>query len=305
MPRVQRTVRIYGIRFYRYTPIAGGGVRADEADPLAAFGYMSTLPFNRSANPNAYKIEHDKALTIKVDDDGSTTGIVKGQFASIRTDILPMIEDNGILSPPPISDTAGIYDASHFVYFHQRRQIVIEVNQGAPSYTQINNIFSDKMANHNHYSVNEVQISPMMRADVFQQLQIDGIVAELEFEIIRGSAALIANSSLQLGDIAHTLENLPAGPVSFTIGLKGERGGSIGGAMQQEFLNILRNVPGVLKSANARIRSHNPGAKRTDWVNLMEDKMAYYVSTVALSGRTINSTDMYDKIIQGYNNYAQ
>ncbi|GGJ65106.1 hypothetical protein [Deinococcus aquiradiocola] len=301
MAKVQRKIRVYSLKFYKFNT-AAQAIPLSLQEKLNVFQHIVSLPFDRNVNPNAYKFEGQNAITVKLDDDGNQSGIVKGQFASIRHDALPLVETNGQLSPANIPIGSGIYDPAHFMYFVDQDRLVLEVNQHAPHYPKLAALIVDKANTSASIELDEVSIAPLIDAASFYKLQIDGAIAEVEIEVVRGFGRVVGNSINGLGTIMAAYDSVPLGPASFKIGFKGSGGktSSIGMGIQQELISLLNQFPTVVKRAQARIRANSSGARRTDWVNLLEEEMLFYVSSVTVGSRILDTTDMYVQIEKGY-----
>lgn len=311
MPRVQKKIRIYNAQILGVDTTVNPH-RVVRADMASVFHYVSTLPFNRLAATNAYvDDEQGKMLSMYVSDDGSVSGIVKGRFASTRYDLLPQIEQDGMITDPTIPVGAGFYDPIHFVYFLDSNRVAMEVNGHGPSYGKFGVYLESKLAGHPTVNLTDAALFPLITADVYRQLTLQGTVAEIELDIYRGYGTTVRNVANGLGDVLTAMDKLPDGPTVFRIGLKGETTpgarASIGQAMQQEIVSLLRDARGTVSRAVARVRQPNPatGRQRTDPVDLLEAKAVFYARPVEVRSRVLDSDSMYAEIITGYQNFVQ
>lgn len=306
MSKVQRKVRVYTVKCYKFNT-AAQAIPLTVQERLSAFSYLKSLPFDKNIIPNAYKFEGENAITVRIDDDGSQSRMIMGQLASIRHDILPLVETNGHLAPAHIPIGSGIYDPAHFIYFIDSDKLALEVNQHAPHYLKLAHLLVDKIHSSSVHQIDDVQIAPLIDASSYYKLQIDGAIAEVQVEVVRGYGSIVANSGNRLGTVMQAYDQIPLGPATFTLGFKGPggRASSIGLAVQQEILGLLNSFPGVVKRAQARVRANSSGARRTDWVNLLEDEMLYYVSSVTVGSRIVDSADMYLQIQNGYTEFLR
>jgi len=278
----------------------------------AVFQYISSLPFDPAAPQTAYLDDDEgRVLSMAIVDNGSSSGIVTGRLASTRRDLLPQIELNGSVTDPTIPVGAGFYDPTHFAYFLDSDRVAIEVNGHGPHYSKFADYIERKLIGHSTVDVTDAALFPLISADVYKRLVVNGTIAEIEIEVYRGYGATIRNVANGLGDILSAMDNLPEGPTVFSIALKGDpaqgRTRSIGQAVQDEVVSLLRDGRSVVRRAIAKVRQPNPttGRPRTNPVDLLEAKMVYYVRPVQVRSRVIDSTSMYAEIITGYQNFVK
>lgn len=310
MTRVDRKVRIYNAQVMGVDPT--NSARAVRSDMLEVFRYIEGLPFTSHIAENAYlDDENGRVLSMKIVNIDLVEGTVRGRFASTRRDLLPQIELNGLLSDPTIPSGAGFYDPTHFVYFLDTNRVAMEVNGHGPKWHKFAEYIEGKLAAHTAINVTHASIFPLISSDVYRRLQVDGVIAEIEIEVYRGYGEVIGNVANGLGDVLTAMDNLPEGPTVFAISLKGDtadgRQRSIGQAVQEEVVNLLRDARATVRRAVAKVRQPNPttGRNRTSPVDLLEAKMVYFVRPVQVRARVLDSASMFAEIITGYKNFVR
>lgn len=309
MTRVDRRIRIYNAQVLGVDPTALN--RAVKSNMQEVFEYIERLPFLSTATENTYlNDEEGKVLSMKIVDIDLTERLVKGRFAVTRRDLLPQIEQDGRITDPTIPTGAGYYDPTHFVYFLDTNRVAMEINGHGPHYGKFGEYLEGKLVTHPTINLVSAQIFPLISADIYRRLQVDGTIAEIEFEVYRGYSGVLSNIASGLGDVLTALDNLPEGPAVFAVSLKGDtadgRQRSIGEAVQEEVVNLLRDGRVAIRRAVAKVRQPNPttGRNRTSPINLLEAKMVYYARPVQVRSRVLDSTSMFAEIITGYRNFV-
>lgn len=310
MTRVDKTVRIYNAQVMGVDPTNLN--RAIRSDMVEVFRYIDSLPFADHISDNAYlDDDHGRVLSMKIVDINLTERIVLGRFASTRRDLLPQIEMNGVLTDHTIPLGAGFYDPVHFAYFLDTNRVAMEVNGNGPPYHKFAAYIEGKLVTHATINVTDAVMFPLISADVYKRLQVNGTIAEIEIEVYRGYGEVIGNVANGLGDVLTAMDKLPEGPTVFGISLKGDpangRQRSIGQAVQDEVVSLLRDARATVRRAVAKVRQPNPttGRNRTSPVDLLEAKMVYFVRPVQVRSRVLDSNSMFAEIITGYRNFVK
>ncbi|WP_135230483.1 hypothetical protein [Deinococcus fonticola] len=308
MTRVQKKVRIYNVQVMGVDAAS----RAVRSNMREVFEYIEQLPFDSAAAENAYLNDDDgRVLSMSIVDIDLAEQIVRGRLASTRRDLLPQIEHNGTVTDPSIPNGAGYYDPVHFVYFLDSNRVAMEVNGHGPHYTKFAEYIEKKLVRQPTINVTDARIAPLISPEVYKRLQVDGVIAEVELEVYRGYGEAIGNMANGLGDVLTAMDNLPEGPTSFAITLKGSatdsQPRSIGQALQQEVITVLRDARPMLHRAIAKVRQPNPstGRQRTNTVDLLEAKCLFYARPVQVRARVLDSASMFAEIITGYKNFAR
>ena len=156
-----------------------------------AIAHVGSLPFNDQGRYQATSDE-ETILALFVE---SASFPIKIQFARIRRDNLPLVEQEGDITPLTLAKNAGLMDWSHIVIFNDGI-VAAEFNQDAPRIRRLGQYLMFKGGGS---LPSAPRFAPLYQRNVLDELESFESVTILELEALTTDAELIEQGDRHIG----------------------------------------------------------------------------------------------------------
>jgi len=272
-------------------------VQVQEGIAREIFSSINGLPFTLGDYNSRYLPYDGNDLAMFVDEIGPT---IDGRMAIVRRALLPDVEQQGVLAPLTIPTEAGLAEVTHFVYYPQQKVIGIEFNFFGPRPSRI----ADYLQKKSNGLANLINLTPILRLDVEEQLERIGEVALIQLEAHNNAISIIKDLDDNLGS-AFEAAGRASEAETIEIILRKKRYSKEGFSFPLNFDRLL----GVLRRNETRelfkklkVRAENLQSEQVENFDLLADKMiiSMQVARTGPRSRAIDTTSMYKAIKQAY-----
>lgn len=292
------------------TRLDNGDYVDSPADIASALSYIKTLPHDDDETPNAYMpLERDEtvaSMLIFVSEPNYTAGI----FGRKRKNGLPLYENSGYLYTKDIADKEGLYEGAHFVYFHEKRQLILERSRYAPRRTQLQNYIADKLANHPDIAIDNLFFRAVANADRLQELRYSsGAITGVEIQAGTGFLDTVSAFDGPLGDALYAVRarfpNTPQCGIILTARRNQKVGGIPEEGLKEFIIDLVETIPEALSKVTATVKVGEGRRGRSYAINLLSDDIGYPMLIPTTEHRVIDSSAVWGQMITYYERILQ
>lgn len=162
---------------------------------------IGALTFSDTQPSRYLEMDANNALFMLID---SIQEYICGRLIISRRNLLPEVEEQGQLTPLVIPVEAGLAEATHFVYFPAYKVLGLEFNFFGPRPSK----FSEYIPNKASDFVNVINLQPILRLDVEEQLNRMGEISLLQIEAHRNAVGILNELNESLGAAFEAAANL-------------------------------------------------------------------------------------------------
>lgn len=162
---------------------------------------INTLEFTNNQPSRYLEVDENNDLFMLID---SRHDGIAGRLITSRKNLLPEVERQGQLTPLAIPLEAGLAEATHFVFFPEDRVLGLEFNFFGPRPSKFSEYIPTKASN----LVNVINLHPILRLDVEEQLRTMGEVSLLQIEAHRNAVGILNELNESLGSAFEAAANL-------------------------------------------------------------------------------------------------
>jgi hypothetical protein len=297
---MQRRIYFYEVEAVSYER-RGNKTISNKADVSQALSYIASLPFQHDSDPTAYMRNGSDKVAVKIIQ--QTQDFVSGQLSRIRYDALPQVENQGAIENLKLQKGAGLYEASHFVYFFNETPnlLAVELNIHAPRPETFGKYLVEKLKHHRTILLDDISCSPIIRGDVLDEVLSMGSIAELSLSVRRDAISEIeaADKTGKLGNALRAQAEYSPSMSIVGVYMKREnysRHGGIGAQEKRSLLGIIKRVAPALHKAKVKVEGQTGDKGSLVERNLLSDKFVHIVKAVRNNDGTIDGEDMIGKI---------
>lgn len=307
MATKERSVSLYAGYLKRLDNTTPGTNIEIDSDVKAVMRFIKDdLVWNRAEAMNAYMVKGDLTYALKIHEVNDGLNLIKGQFATIDSSIIPQYEWNGDVSSLELpSEDAGLYYPSHFVYFVEHQHLVVEYNQSGPRISSLQDYLEEKSALSPTPILNRAFFQEVFRNDVIEAIERMGSVAEISVEVRKDSLELLRNSGVD--DVLNLETALIPDNAVVKFSISREKRASSGAIIEKEtILAWLRRRIGLANADNPNLRIRARVEDRPDdsgasiWLDLLSAKYKSKIRVKLNKDRSVNSESCYERLQQAY-----
>ncbi len=271
------------------------------------FSTIHQLPFDLiPENPSKYLTAYDEnVLFMKVDNtDLVQSETIDVQFAISRRNLLPLIEDKGVLTDLTIPTNAGIAEITHFVYFLNDGIIGVEFNFYGPRATRIGFYIQEKTS-----LISQFLLTPILQMDVTETLKRIDEVSLFRVEAHTSATDIIKGLNEDLGSAFEASAKVTsAETVEIVLRKKKYSKKGFSFPIKRELLIEKLNQPTIRDNFNRfGVEAYDQEYNRERYFDLLEDKYIFTKKVIRQGerSRSINTISMYTAIKESYREHRQ
>lgn len=255
-----------------------------------AFSQIDALPFDAQGR-YLQTIDSETALALYVQ---SSDFPIKAQYARIRRDNLPLIEESGSVEGLKLSEAAGIMDWSHFIIYSDG-YVVAEFNHNAPRISRLGEYLTLKARG---CLPDAPDFLPLYRRDVIAAINKMDTVTTLEVEAPTNSAEAIREADDDLAAAFSAASHKGQVESARIILKKADDGWLIATAKK-----LLSTTSAREALSSLRVTGREDGSSRSH--NLFEQYLIGQEEIVLLNERTraVDSTDAFAALARAYDKH--
>jgi hypothetical protein len=280
------------IHFYRADCGTDDAGKRIAFEPAKALEYIGDLPFDLNEGAESrYHTEDTNTYCCWVE------SLRLVQFAVIRRDALPTIEEKGNRTPLSLSDAAGVADVIHVRLFDDNI-VGFDFNQYGPRISRFGRYLSAVAGGRCH----EVVFEPLLRGDLAAELQDGKELRVFALRIRRSEVETIEQVDASLASAFRTIMGITDAPeLEVVVRPKPYSGNSIGTRLLAITRNLVRRDDLRDIASLFQVRVGQPGRAGED-LDLLRDHFIVDKRIVRQSetSRELNSEDAFAKIGEAY-----
>ncbi len=302
--KTKRRIYFYKVRALQHHAHTNGTISSTTVKLIDLLTRLNT------ANHSISNFSHCDNAIIQTFDDLNlvsvkeiSTNTICGQFAKIRQRDFPRVIDDTSVNDLALPSDSALYEDSHFVYFTSADILAIEFNIHAPRHRSLQEYLKQAALKFG-IPVDEVFIDFLITPNSLDKLQQMGNLLEFEVTVKAGNLAL--SGQTRISRVFPNFQGLPANArLKFFVKrgrVKKGQPTTLGVQILDEAQALWRDEAGLLESLRLVGESRTQPGQKVE-LDFFEDK---YVTTIEVertgSGRTLDSSDMFSKIVEYFNN---